>query len=131
MAAPFRGQGVSVVAAIESRGFILAGPIATILGAGLVPIRKVGKLPYDRRRITYDLEYGTDSLEVHSDAVAGRGNVLVIDDVLATGGTAAAACELIESVGGSIVGCSFLISLAFLGGAGRLSGRRIESVLTY
>ena len=131
MAAPFRGQGVSIVAAIESRGFILGGPIATLLGAGFVPIRKVGKLPYERHRVTYDLEYGTDALEVHTDAVAGRGNVIVVDDVLATGGTAAAACELIETVGGSVIGCSFLMSLEFLGGSKRLAGRRVESVLTY
>ena len=131
MAAPFRDQGIGIVAAVESRGFMLAGPIATTLAAGLVPIRKVGKLPYDRRRVTYDLEYGTDALEVHTDACARGGKVLIVDDVLATGGTAAAACELIEGVGGTIAGCSFLISLSFLNGAGRLVGRRIESVLTY
>ena len=131
MASPFVGERVDIVAAVESRGFMLAGPIAITLGAGLVPIRKVGKLPYDRRRVTYDLEYGTDSLEVHVDACVGRGRVLIVDDVLATGGTAAAACELIESVGGTVAGCSFLIALGFLGGADRLGDRRLESVLTY
>jgi len=131
MAAPFRGRGITHVAAIESRGFLLAGPIAAAIGAGVIPVRKTGKLPYDRRRVTYALEYGTDALEVHVDACAGRGDVLVVDDVLATGGTAAAACELIESVGGSVAGCSFLIELGFLGGAERLAGRRVESVLTY
>lgn len=132
MAAPFRGTGIGLVAAIESRGFLLGGPIAQALGVGIVPIRKVGKLPYTTQRVTYALEYGTDALEVHVDACIGHGNqVLVVDDVLATGGTAAAACELIESVGGEVVGCSFLIALEFLGGAGRLSQRRIESVLSY
>ena len=131
MAAPFRDQSIRTVAAIESRGFILGGPIANLLGAGLVPIRKVGKLPYERRRVTYDLEYGTDALEVHTDACVGSARVLIVDDVLATGGTAAAACELVESVGGTVVGCTFLISLGFLNGARRLEGRRVESVLSY
>jgi adenine phosphoribosyltransferase len=131
MAAPFAGAGVTLVAAIESRGFLLGGPVAQALGAGIVPIRKVGKLPYTTRRVTYQLEYGTDALEVHIDACAKGANVLIVDDVLATGGTAAAACELIESVGGRVVGCSFLIALSFLNGGSRLDGRRLESVLTY
>jgi adenine phosphoribosyltransferase len=96
-----------------------------------VPIRKVGKLPYTTRRVTYALEYGTDALEVHIDACRERGSVLIVDDVLATGGTAGAACELIESVGGQVAGCTFLIALGFLDGATRLGGRRIESVLAY
>jgi adenine phosphoribosyltransferase len=131
MAAPYRDRAIDVVAAVESRGFMLAGPIAATLNAGLVPIRKVGKLPFERRRVTYDLEYGSDSLEVHVDACVGRRNVLVIDDVLATGGTAAAACELIEHVGGTVAGLSFLIALDFLGGDRKLPGRRIEAVLRY
>ena len=131
IAAPFRDAGVTLVAAIESRGFLLGGPVAQALGAGIVPIRKVGKLPYTTRRVTYQLEYGTDALEAHIDACAEGANVLIVDDVLATGGTAAAACELMESVGGRVVGCSFLIALAFLNGASRLSGRRLASVLTY
>ena len=131
MAAPFRSAGVTIVAAIESRGFLLGGPVAQALGAGIIPIRKVGKLPYTTRRVTYQLEYGTDALEVHIDACANGANVLVVDDVLATGGTAAAACELMESVGGRVVGCSFLLALSFLNGANRLAGRRLESVLTY
>jgi adenine phosphoribosyltransferase len=131
MAAPFANQGIDVVAAIESRGFILGGPIAAALGVGIVPIRKVGKLPFTTQRVTYALEYGTDSLEVHVDACLDRANVLIVDDVLATGGTAAAACELIESVGGTVKGCSFLIALGFLNGADRLPGRLIRSVLAY
>ena len=131
MAAPFTSSGVTVVASIESRGFLLGGPIATALGAGIIPIRKVGKLPYTTRRVTYALEYGTDALEVHVDACAAGANVLIVDDVLATGGTAAAACELIESVGGRVVGCSFLIDLTFLNGAARLPGRRLTAVLRY
>jgi adenine phosphoribosyltransferase len=131
MAAPFSGHGVNIVAAIESRGFLLGGQIAAALGAGIIPIRKVGKLPYTTQRVTYQLEYGTDALEVHVDACARGANVLIVDDVLATGGTAAAACELIESVGGRVVGCSFLIVLGFLNGVSRLEGRRLESVLTY
>ena len=131
MAAPFGDHGVTLVAAIESRGFLLAGQIAEALGAGVVPIRKVGKLPYTTRRVTYQLEYGTDALEVHVDACHENSRVLTVDDVLATGGTASAACELIESVGGEVVGCSFLIALAFLNGAQRLQGRHFESVITY
>jgi adenine phosphoribosyltransferase len=131
MAAPFAHDGVTVVAAIESRGFLLGGPIAAALGAGIVPIRKVGKLPYTTQRVTYDLEYGTDALEVHVDACARNARVLIADDVLATGGTASAAAKLVESVGGHVVGCTFLITLGFLNGGDRLTGYRIESLLAY
>ena len=131
MAAPFQSGGIDVVAAVESRGFLLGGPIAQALGVGIVPIRKIGKLPYTAKRVTYALEYGSDSLEVHVDACVNRPNVLVVDDVLATGGTAAAACELIESVGGTVKGCSFLIGLGFLNGMAKLPGRRVHSVLEY
>lgn len=130
MGAPFADRGVDVIAAIESRGFILGGCVAANLGAGFVPIRKVGKLPYTTRRLEYALEYGSDALEVHSDACTGA-RVLVLDDVLATGGTAAAACQLVELIGGTVVGCSFLLELSLLGGRARIADRRAEAVLRY
>lgn len=131
MVEPFRSSDVTLVAAVESRGFLLGAPIAAMLGVGIVPIRKLGKLPFTTRRVTYALEYGTDSLEVHADACVERRRVLLIDDVLATGGTAAAACDLIEDVGGEVVGCAFLIALSFLDGLERLKGRHVTSVLTF
>lgn len=131
MAEPFRGLGVTHVAAIESRGFLFAAPIAVELEAGVVPIRKRGKLPFRAAAEEYDLEYGTDALEVHLDALDGESRVLVVDDVLATGGTAAATCRLVERLGGSVVGCSFLIRLGFLDGLARLAGRKVSVQLTY
>jgi adenine phosphoribosyltransferase len=119
------------VAAIESRGFLLAGPIAERLGAGLVPLRKAGKLPYRTRRVEYALEYGRDALEVHSDACDSTARVLVVDDVLATGGTASAACDLVEQLGATLVGCTFLLELRALGGEERLHPRRIRSLIAY
>lgn len=129
MAAPFAGDRISLVAGIESRGFILGAPIAQHLGAGFIPLRKPGKLPAARRQVRYSLEYGHDALEAHEDACPPPARVLIVDDVLATGGTAAAACELIESIGGEVVGCSFLMALTFLTGRAALSGRRIATVL--
>lgn len=126
MAAPFRGAGVTRVAGIESRGFILAAPVAQALGAGLVPLRKPGKLPWRTVRREYALEYGADCLEMHADAVERGGRVLVVDDVLATGGTALAACELMEGAGGVVVGCSFLLAIGVLNGRERLGGRAAE-----
>jgi adenine phosphoribosyltransferase len=131
MASAFKGQGVSHVAAIESRGFLFGGPVAKSLGAGTVPVRKHGKLPYTAEREEYDLEYGTDVLEMHSDALPAGARVLVVDDVLATGGTAAATCRLIERLGGAIVGCSFLIRLGFLDGIGKLEPRRVSNLIVY
>jgi adenine phosphoribosyltransferase len=131
MAAPFGGDGITHVVAIESRGFILGGPVAQELGVGFVPVRKPGKLPAATRREEYALEYGTDVLEIHADACPGDARVLVVDDVLATGGTASATQRLVESLGATVVGFSCLISLSFLPGLERLSGRRISSVLTY
>jgi adenine phosphoribosyltransferase len=131
MAAPFRRDGITKVVAIESRGFLFGGPIAVRLSAGLVPVRKPGKLPSARGRVEYDLEYGTDALEMHSDALGPGDRVLVVDDVLATGGTARAAGELVRQHGAEVAGFSFLVDLAFLGGRTRLGGTRVEALLRY
>lgn len=131
MAAPFVDDGITHVVAIESRGFILGGPIAQQLDAGFIPVRKPGKLPARTLRETYELEYGTDTLEIHADAWAPPSRVLIIDDVLATGGTADAARRLVESLGASVVGFSFLMSLSFLTGVARLGERNVASVITY
>jgi adenine phosphoribosyltransferase len=131
LASPFRDVGITHVVAIESRGFILGAPVAQHLNAGFIPVRKPGKLPSATRREEYELEYGTDALEVHADAADGTGRVLIVDDVLATGGTAAATCRLVESLGATVVGLSFLLALSFLSGAERLGGRRVSSILTY
>ena len=131
MAKAFRGAGVTHVAAIESRGFLFGSPIAVTLGAGVVPIRKKGKLPYDAEFEEYELEYGTDALEMHVDALPIGARVLIVDDVLATGGTAAAACRLVERLQGTVVGCSFLIRLAFLDGLKKLADREVSSLITY
>lgn len=128
MAEWYEGERITRVAGIESRGFILGAPVAQHLGVGFVPLRKPGKLPYDRRSVEYALEYGTDTLEAHVDACPGD-RVLVVDDVLATGGTAEAACRLVEAVGGTVVGCAFLLTLGFLDGERRLEGRAVRSVL--
>jgi adenine phosphoribosyltransferase len=131
MAVPFADDAISHVVAIESRGFILGAPVAQSLGAAFVPFRKPGKLPYLVERVEYALEYGVDALECHRDALKNGQRVLVVDDVLATGGTAAAACALVESLGATVRGCSFLVELAFLGGRQKLGGRRIEHVVRY
>jgi adenine phosphoribosyltransferase len=128
MADWYRAAGVTRVAGVESRGFILGAPIAQHLGVGFVPLRKPGKLPFERRRVEYALEYGADTLEAHVDACPGD-RVLVVDDVLATGGTAAAACQLVEAVGGQVVGCAFLLTLGFLGGSARLAGRSQRAIV--
>jgi adenine phosphoribosyltransferase len=121
MAAPFLDKGISHVAGIESRGFIFGAPMAEHLSAGFVPLRKPGKLPHRIERIEYELEYGTDALEVHADACGERAKVVLVDDVLATGGTAAAACQLLERLGAEVVGCSFLLALGALRGIEKLS----------
>ena len=131
LAAPFAGQGVTHVVSIESRGFILGAPVAQALGASFVPVRKPGKLPSRTVREDYALEYGTDALEMHADALAGARGVLVLDDVLATGGTAAATCRLVERICALIAGCSFLLELSALNGRAALGRRRVESLVAY
>lgn len=120
MCNPFRGKGVEIVCGAESRGFIFGTAIAQSLSAGFVPIRKPRKLPHERHTITYDLEYGTDTLEIHRDAVQRGQKVLMVDDLLATGGTMKACCDLIDKMGGNIVGVTVLIELLFLDGRRKL-----------
>ncbi len=120
IAAPFETAGVTTVVGIEARGFIVAAPAAVSLGAGFVPVRKRGKLPWRTEQATYDLEYGTDTLEIHHDGVGPGDRVLVVDDVIATGGTAAATAELVQRLGGTVVGLAFLVELGSLGGRARL-----------
>jgi len=127
----YRGAGVTKVLGIEARGFLLAAPIAMELGAGIVPVRKKGKLPYKTVAASYALEYGTDTLEMHQDAVKPGEKVLIVDDVLATGGTAAAVCELVEKIGGKVAGVGMLIELEFLNGRAKLAGRDIVSLIKY
>jgi adenine phosphoribosyltransferase len=129
MAAPF--SGVSVVVAIESRGFILGAPVAYQLGAGLVPVRKVGRLPAATLREEYALEYGSNTVEVHSDAIRPGERVLIVDDLLATGGTVRAAVNLVERLGAEVVGISVLAELAFLNGRGLLQGYDVRSLIVY
>jgi adenine phosphoribosyltransferase len=131
MAAPFAGAGVTHVVGIESRGFVLAAPVAQSLGAGFIPIRKQGKLPWKTVGREYGLEYGSGELEIHADACPGDCRVLIVDDVLATGGTAAASAELVRSVGGTVVGYSFLIALGALGGEPRLGNVRTNVLLRF
>ena len=131
MAAPFAGSKVRRVVSIESRGFLLGAPVALLLEAGLVPMRKPGKLPAARGRVEYALEYGTDALEMHRDAVGLGDRVLIVDDVLATGGTAEAAAKLVRAHGAEVVGFTFLIELDFLKGRERLRRERVEALLHY
>jgi adenine phosphoribosyltransferase len=129
LSAPY--AGINVVVGIESRGFILGAAVAERLGAGFIPIRKPGKLPAKAIKETYDLEYGKDALEIHADAVDKGQRVLIVDDVLATGGTAAAAAGLVKRVGGQLHGLAFLIELLFLSGKTKLPGENVYSVLQY
>ena len=121
----------SSVVAAEARGFILGAALARELGAGFVPARKPGKLPHDTISAEYALEYGIDALEVHADALAGGARVLIHDDLLATGGTACALCELVAGLGAEIVGCAFVIELSFLGGRARLSPHEVHALIDY
>ena len=127
----YRDASVDVVLGIEARGFIFAPALAYALGAGFVPVRKPKKLPAETVRVTYDLEYGTDTLEMHKDAVSNGTRVLIVDDLLATGGTAAAAARMVESAGGLVVGLGFVVELTFLHGRARLAGREVFSLLQY
>jgi adenine phosphoribosyltransferase len=122
---------VELVVAAEARGFIFGGALARELGAGFVPARKPGKLPHETVSAEYVLEYGVDALEVHADALAGGARVLVHDDLLATGGTARALCDLVSGLGAHVVGCAFLVELAFLGGRDRLAPNDVFSLITY
>jgi adenine phosphoribosyltransferase len=124
-------MGVDVVLGIEARGFIFAPALAYALGAGFVPVRKPKKLPAECARITYDLEYGTDTLEIHRDAIPKGSRVLIVDDLLATGGTARATTQLVEDLGGTIAAVAFVIELTFLGGRDKLSGYNVFSLLQY
>jgi adenine phosphoribosyltransferase len=130
MAAPFRGERITHVVGIEARGFILGGAVATSLGAGFVPVRKPGKLPWERVREEYTLEYGVDALEAHRDGVGAGHRVLIVDDVLATGGTAKAAGTLARGLGAELVGWSFLLEIGALHGDARLSGGRRSALVT-
>ena len=131
LADPHEGTGVTKVLGIEARGFIAAAPVADRLGAGFVPVRKPGKLPFHVEKQEYVLEYGTDLLEIHRDAVDPGDRVLVVDDVLATGGTAAAAVRLVERLGGEVAGLAFIVELAFLGGRGKVPNLPIVSLIVY
>jgi adenine phosphoribosyltransferase len=131
MSAHYATRKIDAIAAAEARGFLFAAPMALELRKPLIPLRKPGKLPYATHSFKYDLEYGSAELHVHTDAVVPGSSVLLVDDVLATGGTMAAACRLIEQAGGSVAGCAFLIELSFLKGRAPLAGRDCFSLITY
>jgi len=131
LAGPFREDRISKVVGIESRGFLFGPPLAFRLGAGFVPARKPGKLPRETVRETYALEYGSDSLEIHRDAFRKGERVLVVDDLLATGGTASAAARLAEKIGAEVVGMAFVVELEFLGGRAKMPGRRVHALVRY
>jgi len=128
---PFKGDGIEIVVGVESRGFIFGAAVADRLGAGFAPVRKPGKLPSTTKRASYDLEYGSDALEIHADAVKNGQKVLIVDDLLATGGTAKAANDLVTQLGGNVHALAFLIELEDLHGRDRLPGKRLHSVLKY
>jgi len=128
---PYQDQGIDLVVGIDSRGFILGAAVAHAIGAGFVPIRKPGKLPGKAIKASYQLEYGTDALEMHEDAITAGHRVLIVDDVLATGGTAAAAAALVRQGGGELHGMAFLMELLFLDGRSKLPGERVFSIVQY
>jgi adenine phosphoribosyltransferase len=131
LAARFKNKGITKIVGIESRGFLTAAPLAYLMNAGFVPVRKRGKLPHSTHAVSYDLEYGTDTLEVHTDAFTKGEKVLIADDLLATGGTAKATCDLIEKSGAVVAGLGFLIELSDLKGRDRLKGRDVFSLMQY
>lgn len=131
LAEPFEDKDIQTVAGTEARGFILAPAVALRLGAGFVPIRKAGKLPWQTYQATYELEYGTDTLEVHRDAIAPGARLLMVDDLLATGGTMEACCQMVEGAGGVVVACAFMVELSFLGGRQRLAPRKVLSLVDF
>jgi adenine phosphoribosyltransferase len=131
MADPFRGEKIDSLIAAEARGFIFAAPLAMELGTAFVPVRKPGKLPYDRHSFSYELEYGSDTLEMHKDAVRPGQRVLIVDDLLATGGTVSACCKLLSNIDVEIAGCLFCIELAALAGRSKLAQYRVVSLLSY
>jgi adenine phosphoribosyltransferase len=131
LSGPYHGRGISLVVGIESRGFILGAAVADRIGAGFIPVRKVGKLPHTTIRVSYALEYGTDSLEMHRDAIDNGQKVLIVDDLLATGGTARATVDLVRQLGGDVHGVVFLIELVGLNGREKLNGENIRAVLQY
>lgn len=128
---PFLGQEITAIAGMEARGFIFGSLAAWEMGVGFIPLRKPGKLPYDAESISYDLEYGSASLEVHIDALEKGDKVLLVDDLLATGGTAAASCELVEKLGAEVVACAFVVELDFLKGREKLSNYDVHSLIHY
>ena len=131
MLEPYKGEKIDVVVGMESRGFIFSAPMAYQLEAGLVPVRKLGKLPAETITVEYALEYGSNTLEIHRDAITAGQKVLVVDDLLATGGTVKGTIELVERLKGEVVGLGFLVELEFLKGRDRLDGRRVTSVIKY
>ena len=131
MLEPYQGEPIDVVVGMESRGFIFSAPMAYLLGAGLVPVRKLGKLPAETLTVEYALEYGSNTLEVHRDAVQPGQRILIVDDLLATGGTVRGTIELVERLKGEVVGLAFLVELDFLKGRERLEGRKVTSVIQY
>ncbi|OGR83457.1 MAG: adenine phosphoribosyltransferase [Elusimicrobia bacterium RIFCSPLOWO2_01_FULL_54_10] len=127
----YSSKKIDMIVGIESRGFIFGAALAYKLGAGIVPVRKKGKLPHKTIAVTYALEYGTDTLEIHADALEGKKHVLIVDDLLATGGTAKATAELVQKCGGHIEGCAFVVELAFLKGRQNMNGHEIYSLIQY
>jgi adenine phosphoribosyltransferase len=131
LASPFRGRGIDMIVAAEARGFIFATPLALELSCGFAPIRKPGKLPFDTHAFHYELEYGQDTLEMHTDGVVRGQNILVVDDLLATGGTVEACCRLVENSGATVVACAFLIELCELQGRQKIAPREVVSLIQY